>query len=550
MDIAVGRDGGAHVDADRGRVDELDLADPFGLEAQNMPRKPFSGDLSLQSWDEALQYHRRLSGPGNARYDAQPPLRERHLQRLHRMDRPRPHLHRPVGENVVLCHSERSEGISSLSQERPDPRRRIPANIGHRSLCNDVSALRSRLRAQLDDPVRMGKDLRVVVHQDDGVAVGHEVIHHARKPLQIRRMQADGRFVQHIQHARRPVPDGAGQLHPLALPRGQRRSRPVQRQVGKAQVHQPLGRILEGFADAFGHRAHGFRQGSRDAIDPVDEFGKGHLAGLGEGNPAEPRRPGGLRQARSVAVGAGILLEELLHPLHPGLVLDLGEGVLHAVNGVVVGEIHLREVVRLLVAVQDMLLFGRAVIDDLFLFRRQVLEGDVGPDAHLPGDVLHQGPHQRSPGQDRSFVDGQVLVGHEGRFVHGAHDSRSSASAAGALAVESKFLSARCIEVRSADGAHLFLLGGDGEGRLEIVPVGTPVAGEAGEHQPQAVQQLRHRSERAPDARHPRPLMQGQGRRHIAHVIHLCPCRLRHPPPRIGGQRLQVPPRPFRVQYP
>ena len=185
-----------------------------------------------------------------------------------------------------------------------------------------------------------------------------------------------------------------------------------------------------------------------------------------------------------------------------------------------------------------MLLFGRAVIDDLFLFRRQILEGNVGPDAHLPGDVLHQGPHQRSPGQDRPFVDGQVLVGHEGRFVHGADDSRSPAGAAGSLAVEGKFLSARCIEVRSADGAHLLLLGGDSEGRLQIVPVGTPVAGEAGEHQPQAVQQFRHRPERAPDPRHSRPLMQRQGRRHIAHVIDLRPRRLRHPAPRIGGQRL------------
>ena len=209
-----------------------------------------------------------------------------------------------------------------------------------------------------------------MVHQNDGIAVGHEIVYHARKPFQIRRMQADGRLVQHIQYARRPVPDGAGQLHPLALPRGQGRGGPVQRQVGKAQVHQPLGRILEGFADALGHRPHGFRQGGRDAIDPVDEFGQGHPAGLGEGNPAETRRPGGLRQARPIAIGAGILLEELLHALHAGLVLDLGEGVLHTVNGVVVGEIHLREVVRLLVAVQDMLLFGRAVIDDLLLFRR------------------------------------------------------------------------------------------------------------------------------------------------------------------------------------
>ena len=103
--------------------------------------------------------------------------------------------------------------------------------------------------------------------------------------------------------------------------------------------------------------------------------------------------------------------------------------------------------------------------------------------------------------------------------------------------------------MRSADRAHLLLLGGDSEGRLQIVPVGTPVAGEAGEHQPQTVQQFRHRPERAPDSRHSRPLMQRQGCRHIAHVIDLRPRRLRHPAPRIGGQRLQVSPRPLGIQH-
>ena len=44
--------------------------------------------------------------------------------------------------------------------------------------------------------------------------------------------------------------------------------------------------------------------------------------------------------------------------------------------------------------------------------------------------------------------------------------------------------------------------------------------------------------------------MQGQGRRHIAHVIDLRPRRLRHPPPRIGGQRLQIPPRSLGIQHP
>ena len=34
--------------------------------------------------------------------------------------------------------------------------------------------------------------------------------------------------------------------------------------------------------------------------------------------------------------------------------------------------------------------------------------------------------------------------------------------------------------------------------------------------------------------------MQGKGSRHIEHLIHLCPCRLGHSSPGIGGQRVQI----------
>ena len=47
-------------------------------------------------------------------------------------------------------------------------------------------------------------------------------------------MEADGRFVQHVQDAGRAVADGPRQLHPLALPRGQGGGGTVQRQVRQA----------------------------------------------------------------------------------------------------------------------------------------------------------------------------------------------------------------------------------------------------------------------------------------------------------------------------
>ena len=44
--------------------------------------------------------------------------------------------------------------------------------------------------------------------------------------------------------------------------------------------------------------------------------------------------------------------------------------------------------------IEDMLLHGRAVEDDVFFLFGQVLEGNVGTYAHGAADVRHQGPHE------------------------------------------------------------------------------------------------------------------------------------------------------------
>ena len=75
------------------------------------------------------------------------------------------------------------------------------------------------------------------------------------------------------------------------------------------------------------------------------------------------------------------------------------------------------------------------------------------------------------------------------------------------------------------------------------------MTGQAGEHQPQAVEQFRAGAERAADAGQRRPLMQGEGRGHVQDLIHGRAGCLGHAAAGIGRQRFQVPPRPFRVQH-
>ena len=82
------------------------------------------------------------------------------------------------------------------------------------------------------------------------------------------------------------------------------------------------------------------------------------------------------------------------------------------------------------------------------------------------------------------------------------------------------------------------------------MPVGAAVAGQAGVHQTQAVEQFCPRAEGAADSRHAGPLVEGQGRRDIQHRIHIRPGRLGHPTAGVGGQGLQIPPGALGIQDP
>ena len=449
-----------------------------------MPGKFAPFQAGLQSGNQALQDHGRLPGTGHARHDGQTAFWESDFQRFHGMDGPRGHPDDAEVEEILPPGSR----FQAAFQERTDPGGRVGFQLPDRPLRDDVPALRPCPGDKFDHPVRVGQDLGVMVHLHHRVAVGDQVVHHARESFQIGRMQADRRFVQHIEDACRAVADRPCQLYPLTLSRREGGCGTVQRQVRQAQIHQAAGRVLEGLADPLRHRPHRLGKRVRHTFDPFDEFGERHLAGIGQIDSPQERCPGRLGQPGSAAFRADILFQELLHAFHARLVLDLGQRVFHAIDGTVIGEIHLGKAVGLFVLVNYVALFGRAVIDDFLFLRREVLEGHVGPDTHLPGDIFHQRPHQRSPRGDGALVDGQRLVGHQGGLIHGANDARSAAATAGAFAVERQLFRSGRIDPLSADGAEDRLFGSDVQRRLQVVTVGAAMARETGKHESQAVQ--------------------------------------------------------------
>ena len=409
----VGRDRGADVDADGRRVDELDVRDAVGFDRANVRGQGIAVDLRFQRGDKALEHHRRLARTGHAGDDREAALGDVDLKRLDSVDLRSGQMNRAVCEQFVLFGALAQLCFSLAGEERPNLRIWVFFDHWDVPLGDDMAAFGARLGAHFDDPVGLLQDLCIVIDENHGVAVSHQIVHHAGQAHDIRRVQTDRRLVEHIEDASRAVAHGAGELHALPLAGGEGRGRAVERQVAEAQVDEPLCRALKRFADALGHRAHLLRKTFRHAAHPVDKVRERHCAGLVERNAAQLRRAGGRRETRAVTVGAGLFLEEFFDALHALFVLNLGECVFDGIDGVEVGEVQLARLVGILVVVEDVLLLRGAVEDDVLFAFGQVAERYIRAHAHLAADVGHQRPHQAVPRRDRAAVDGQGIVGHE-----------------------------------------------------------------------------------------------------------------------------------------
>ena len=245
----------------------------------------------------------------------------------------------------------------------------------------------------------------------------------------------------------------------------------------QAQVRQTPRSPLEGLADAFCHGAHLGRQGAGHARHPRRELRQRHAAGLVQRDAAKQGRAGCCRQAAAAAVGTQLLFEEFFHPLHALFVLDLGQRILHRIDGVKIGKIKLPGLIGIFGVIEDVLFLGRAVVDDVLFPVAQLPKGHVGAHAHLPADVDHQRPHEGIPGRHGALLKGQRLVGHQGVQVHRAHDAGAAAGAAGPLAVEGQLLGAGGVKGGAALGTVQLKPCRHVQRGRQIVPVRAAVAG-------------------------------------------------------------------------
>ncbi len=110
-----------------------------------------------------------------------------------------------------------------------------------RALRHDGAATRAGARPQIDHMVRRGDGVFVVLHDDQGVALGAQAIQRIEESHIVARMQADGGFVQHIADALQVRTQLGGQADTLGFTAGKSRRRAIQLQIAQADVAEKTG---------------------------------------------------------------------------------------------------------------------------------------------------------------------------------------------------------------------------------------------------------------------------------------------------------------------
>ncbi len=312
----------------------------------------------------------------------------------------------------------------SAGEIRPGDALPVLQHPRHRALEDDVAPARTRLRADFDHVVGRLDHRLVVFDHDHAVAGMDQGTDDRDQAADVARMQADARLVHHEQGVDQRGAEAAGQVDPLNLAPGQGARRPVRRQVAEAdlvQVPQAGEDRVEGeLGRPFTHRRLGGGDQTEEAVDrqpvkvgqrvpaplPAERFGL-------EPGPAAGRT----RVVRAVARKedphvhlVGVLLEPAEKPLHPVPVLRPFLAVFGPVAGF-------------------------ALDDKGLLLRRQLAEGQVGPDSHPLGEdpqvVLGRAVDGPLPAPDRALVDRERRVGYGQAVVDVDHPAESPAHRAG-----------------------------------------------------------------------------------------------------------------------
>ena len=309
MDVGIGCDRRAHVGADGRGVDQVCASNAFGIDPTHMSWQTLASCPGLKRRNERLEHQRRLARARNARHRDKTAARDIDFERLDGMDGIGCHADMSLVEHFVVSHL-RTHALGLCAQKRGDAAALRLFDLVYRTSGDHIAAACSGNGTHLDQIVGIRQYARIVVDNNHGVTVIHQISHHAYQAIDIGRMQADRRLVQHIEHTRRSVAHHASKLDALALTRGERGAGAVERKIIEAQIDQATGRTQKRIADIRRHGLHLGRQGCGHLAHPLNRITKRHGRGLCQIDTAYLGLACGLGETRAATVTAWPLAQK------------------------------------------------------------------------------------------------------------------------------------------------------------------------------------------------------------------------------------------------
>ena len=113
-------------------------------------------------------------------------------------------------------------------------------NVGVGALGDNLPAVFTRFRPDVNDEVGGFHHVAVVFHHDDGVAKVAQGLQRLDEQLVVALVQPDAGLVENVHHVDQLGTDLGGQTDALGLAAGERGGRPVEREVLDAHVAQEM----------------------------------------------------------------------------------------------------------------------------------------------------------------------------------------------------------------------------------------------------------------------------------------------------------------------
>ncbi len=188
---------------------------------------------------------------------------------------------------------------------------------GHGSFMNNPSAVLSRSRPEVDDPVGVADEDGVMLHHHHRVPRGGKLPQDHGQPLLVPGVETHRGFVEYIERAGEGSPQGRGQGDPLGFSTRKGPGLPPQGDVSQTHVLQKLEPSADFPEEKFRRPVP---RGGSPVTEELFRFGDGHLFHFRQGLVPQTEEKGGGLQPSAPTIGAGEVAP-VAGQKNPGLLL-------------------------------------------------------------------------------------------------------------------------------------------------------------------------------------------------------------------------------------